>query len=113
MGEAVMGRGAVEAVWRRGQRRGAKHGAQEVRAGKPDGQRWGQVHIQLGREHGMTLRSGKRCRMTNDVDIACSMGMEHSWWMVSSAMYAWSSGVISSMHEHGASAQSGDHANTL
>ena len=47
-----MGRGAVEAVWRRGQRRGAKRGAQEVRLGKPDGQGWGQVHVQLGREHG-------------------------------------------------------------
>ena len=77
--------------------------------GEPDGQRWGQVHVRLGREHGMTLRSGKRCRMIDDVDVAhVSMGMGHSWWMVSSAMYAWSRGVISSMHEHGAPAQSGE-----
>ena len=74
MGEAGMGRGAVEAVWRRSQRRGAKHGAQEVRLGEPDGQRWGQVHVQVGREHGMTLRSGKRCRMIDDVDVACKHG---------------------------------------
>ena len=41
---------------------------------EPDGWQWGQVHIQLGREHGMTLRSGTRCRTSGDLDVACEHG---------------------------------------